>query len=68
MRDVKVKENLNVVLDIEVYLDGGEKIIVQKSIYEYLPIDRLITIDNNGYAYLYDQCIKISEDMVEEVL
>lgn len=68
MKDIKVKENLNVVLDIEMYLESGEKIIIQKSLYDFLPIDRVITIDNNGYVYLYDQCIKISEDMIEEVL
>lgn len=68
MRDVKIKENLNVLLDIEQYLETGEKVIIQKSLYDFLPIDRVVTIDNNGYVYLYDQCIKISEDMIEEVL
>lgn len=68
MRDIKVKENLNVVLDIELYLDSGEKTVIQKSIYEYLPIDRVVTVDNNDYVYLYDQCIQITEEMIEEVL
>ena len=68
MRDVKIKENLSVMLDIEQYLETGEKIIIQKSLYDFLPIDRVVTIDNNGYVYLYDQCIKISEDMIEEEL
>lgn len=66
MRDVKIKENLNVLLDIEQYLETGEKVIIQKSLYDFLPIDRVITIDNNGYVYLYDQCINISEDMIEK--
>lgn len=68
MRDVKIKENLSVMLDIEQYLETGEKIIIQKSLYDFLPIDRVITVDNNGYVYLYDQCIQISDDMIEEVL
>ena len=35
---------------------------------ELLPIDRVITIDDNGYAYLYDQCIQVTEDMIEKEL
>ena len=35
---------------------------------ELLPIDRVITIDENGYAYLYDQCIQVTEDMIEKEL
>ena len=31
-----------------------------------IPIDRVITIDENGYVYLYDQCIQITEDMIEK--
>lgn len=68
MRDIKVKENLNVLLDIEQYLETGEKVIIQKSLYDFLPIDRVITIDENGYAYLYDQCIQVTEDMIEKEL
>ena len=33
---------------------------------ELLPIDRVITIDENGYAYLYDHCIQVTEDMIEK--
>lgn len=33
-----------------------------------IPIDRIVTIDDNGYVYLYDTCILITEDMIEEVL
>lgn len=68
MRDVKIKENLSVILNIEQYTELGEKVNIQKSLYDFLPIDRVITIDNNGYVYLYDQCIQISDDMIEEVL
>ena len=35
---------------------------------EVIPIDRVVTIDGNGYTYLYDKCIQITEDMIEEVL
>ena len=35
---------------------------------ELLPIDRVITIDENGYAYLHDQCIQVTEDMIEKEL
>ena len=35
---------------------------------ELLPTDRVITIDENGYAYLYDQCIQVTEDMIEKEL
>ena len=68
MKDIIVKNNLDVIINIEQYTTTGDKIIIQKSLYDFLPIDRVITIDNNGYVYLYDQCIKISEDMIEEVL
>ena len=68
MKDIRVKNNLDVVVNIEQYTETGDKIIVQKSLYDFLPIDRVVTIDNNGYVYLYDQCIKISEDMIEEEL
>lgn len=33
---------------------------------ELLQINRVITIDENGYAYLYDQCIQVTEDMIEK--
>ena len=31
-----------------------------------IPIDRVVTIDENGYVYLYDQCIQVTEDMIEK--
>jgi hypothetical protein len=68
MKDIRVKNNLDTTINIEQYTETGDKIIVQKSLYDFLPIDRVVTIDNNGYVYLYDQCIKISDDMIEEVL
>ena len=44
------------------------KIIENQGLDELLPIDRVITIDENGYAYLYDQCIQVTEDMIEKEL
>lgn len=41
---------------------------VPKSLDDMLPPDRVITIDGNGYVYLYDTCIVITEDMIERVL
>ena len=35
---------------------------------EVIPVDRVVTIDDNGYTYLFDKCIQITEDMIEEVL
>ena len=35
---------------------------------EVIPVDRVVTIDDNGYTYLYDKCIQITEDMIEEEL
>ena len=44
------------------------KITDNQELEALLPIDRVITIDINGYVYLYDTCILITEDMIEEVL
>lgn len=35
---------------------------------EILPIDRVVTIDNEGNTYLYDACITINKDMIEKEL
>lgn len=44
------------------------KITEDQELETLIPINRVVTIDNNGYAYLYDTCIVITEDMIEEVL
>ena len=33
-----------------------------------LPIDRVVTIDGNNNVYLYDNCIKVTPDMIEKEL
>ena len=35
---------------------------------EVIPVDRVVTIEDNGYTYLYDRCIQITEVMIDEVL
>ena len=44
------------------------KITDNQELEALIPIDRVITIDGNDYVYLYDTCILITEDMIEEVL
>jgi hypothetical protein len=63
MRDVLIKEGAKTYLieDIE----GVETI---KRLKDFLPIDRVITIDANNYVYLYDRCFQIQEEDIEEVL
>ena len=46
----------------------GESVEVTKSLDDLLPIDRVVTIDNNGYVSLYNTCIKIEEYMIEKEL
>ena len=48
--------------------EDGTAIEVDKSLDELLPIDRVVTVDGNGYVYLYDTCIVVTEDMIEKEL
>ena len=48
--------------------EDGTAIEVDKSLDELLPIDRVVTVDGNGYVYLYDICIVVTEDMIEKEL
>ena len=66
MRDLIVKPK-QIYWVNEIDEDGIEK-QVPKSLDDMLPPDRVITIDGNGYVYLYDTCIVITEDMIERVL
>lgn len=61
-RDVVIKEGV-----IIKFIDdnGDEKIELMD---KYLPIDRLVTIDDNGVVYLYDTRIKVEENMIERDL
>lgn len=66
MKDIIVKEGLTYIAT-EVN-ELGESVEVIKSLNSLLPIDRVVTIDNNNYVYLYDTCISIAEDMIEKEL
>ena len=48
--------------------EDGTAVEVDKSLDELLPIDRVVTVDGNGYVYLYDTCIVVTEDMIEKEL
>ena len=66
MKDVIVKAGLTYIAT-EVN-ELGDLIEVVKSLDNLLPIDRVVTIDNNGYVSLYDTCILIKENMIEREL
>lgn len=66
MKDIIVKEGLTYTAT-EVN-ELGESVEVIKSLNSLLPIDMVVTIDNNNYVYLYDTCISIAEDMIEKEL
>ena len=66
MKDIIVKKGLT--YKSTTINELGEELAVLKSLDELLPVDRVITIDNNSLVYLYDTCIKIEEDMIERKL
>lgn len=66
MKDIIVKAGLTYIATGVNEL--GELIEVVKSLDNLLPIDMVVTIDNNNYVYLYDTCINITEDMIEKEL
>ncbi len=66
MKDIIVKEGLT--YRATIINELGEELEVLKSLNELLPIDRVVTIDNNSLISLYDTCIKIEEDMIEKEL
>ena len=66
MKDIIVKEGLT--YRATIINELGEELEVLKSLDELLPIDRVVTIDNNSLVSLYDTCIKIEEDMIEKEL
>lgn len=66
MKDIIVKEGLTYIATE--FNELGESVEVSKSLDELLPIDRVVTIDNNNYVYLYNTCISITEDMIEKEL
>lgn len=68
MKDIIVKAGCTYKVQLLLKDENGNNIIWDKNLDEVLPIDRVVTIDNNGYTYLYDQCIQITEDMIEKEL
>lgn len=62
MRDVIIKPKILIETKDE---NGNDTYIILDKL---LPSDRVVTIDNNNYVNLYDQCIQIEEDMIEKVL
>lgn len=63
MIDIKVKENVKTFNIIEV--DGVDTVEYLKN---FLPSDRVVTVDSNNYVYLYDKCFQVQEEDIEEVL
>ena len=66
MKDIIVKEGLT--YKATIINELGEELEVLKSLDELLPIDRVVTIDDNNLVSLYDICAKIEEDMIEKEL
>ena len=66
MKDIIVKEGIKYFVGVTD--ESGTENLVEKSLDDILPIDRVVTIDNNNYVYLYDTCILITEDMIDEEL
>ena len=66
MKDIIVKKGLT--YKSTTINELGEELDVLKSLDELLPVDRVVTIDNNSLVSLYDTCIKIEEDMIEKEL
>lgn len=63
MRDIKIKEDVKT-FNI-VTIDGVDTIEYLKN---FLPSDRVITVDSNNYVYLYDRCFQIDEKDIEEII
>ena len=66
MQDIIVKKGLT--YKSTIINELGEELEVLKSLDELLPIDRVVTIDDNNLVSLYDICVKIEEDMIEKEL
>ena len=66
MRDIIVKQGLT--YKATILNELGEELEVLNSLDDLLPIDRVVTIDNNSLVSLYDTCIVVTEDMIEKEL
>ena len=66
MRDIIIKAGLT--YKCMIVGEDGTAVEVDKSLDELLPINRVVTVDGNGYVYLYNTCIVVTEDMIEKEL
>ncbi len=66
MRDIIIKAGLT--YKCMIVGEDDTAVEVDKSLDELLPIDRVVTVDGNGYVYLYNTCIVVTEDMIEKEL
>ena len=66
MRDIIIKAGLT--YKCMIVGEDGTAVEVDKSLDEFLPIDRVVTVDGNGYVYLYNTCIVVTEDMIKKEL
>ena len=66
MRDIIIKTGLT--YKGMMVSEDGTTIEVDTSLDELLPIDRVVTVEDNGYVYLYDTCVVVTEDMIEKEL
>ena len=66
MRDIIIKAGLT--YKCMIVGEDGTAVEVDKSLDELLPIDRVVTVDGNGYVYLYNTCIVVTENMIEREL
>ena len=66
MRDIIIKAGLT--YKCMIVGEDGTAVEIDKSLDELLPIDRVVTVDGNGYVYLYNTCIVVTENMIEREL
>ena len=66
MRDIIVKQGLT--YKATILNELGEELEVLKSLDDLLPIDRVVTIDNNNLISLSDTAFIIDENMIEREL
>ena len=66
MRDIIVKQGLT--YKATILNELGEELEVLKSLDDLLPIDRVVTIDNNNLISLSDTAFVIDENMIEREL
>ena len=66
VRDIIIKAGLT--YKCMIVGEDDTAVEVDKSLDELLPIDRVVTVDGNGYVYLYNTYIVVTEDMIEKEL